>query len=108
MHAPEVTDYVKQQASKVEAVGDDIEAVNKLKGAIKYDDASRFDQEKEKANFRKYEEACDRVKGFYAVSPVVSDKDSQADLACRSNTRNRLSSTISKSETRTPRPSMQG
>ena len=40
--------------------------VNKIKGqAKKWDDKSQFDTEKDKTNFRKYEEACDRVKNFY-------------------------------------------
>ena len=30
-----------------------------------WDDASEFDAEKEKARFRQYEDACDRVKNFY-------------------------------------------
>ena len=41
--------------------------VNKLKGqvAAQWDEASRFDAEKDKTAFRQYEEACDRVKNFY-------------------------------------------
>jgi inositol oxygenase len=30
-----------------------------------WDDASEFDAEKDKARFRQYEAACDRVKNFY-------------------------------------------
>jgi len=30
-----------------------------------WDDASEFDAEKDKARFRQYEDACDRVKAFY-------------------------------------------
>jgi inositol oxygenase len=30
-----------------------------------WDDASEFDEEKDKACFRQYEDACDRVKNFY-------------------------------------------
>ena len=44
-------------------------SVNKLKGQQsqnpKWDDQSKFDTAKDKTNFRKYEEACDRVKNFY-------------------------------------------
>ncbi|ORX38954.1 myo-inositol oxygenase [Kockovaella imperatae] len=61
MHAPEVTDFVKLKAAQVEAIGDEIDHVNQ----IKYDEASKFDAEKDKDNFRRYEDACDRVKGFY-------------------------------------------
>lgn len=67
MHAPEVTEQLKQVATKMDVVSDDIDAVNK----IKYDDQSLFDQEKDKAGFRQYETACDRVKNFYAVCPIL-------------------------------------
>ena len=30
-----------------------------------WDDESEFDTEKDKARFRRYEDACDRVKNFY-------------------------------------------
>ena len=44
-------------------------SVNKLKGQQsqnpKWDDESKFDASKDKTNFRKYEDACDRVKNFY-------------------------------------------
>jgi inositol oxygenase len=30
-----------------------------------WDDESEFDTEKDKARFRQYEDACDRVKNFY-------------------------------------------
>jgi len=68
MHAPEITDYVKQLAAKQESISDEIDLVNQLKGSNNpsYDAASAFDAEKDKDNFRKYEEACDRVKNFYA------------------------------------------
>ena len=41
--------------------------MNKLKGQQnpKWDEKSKFDAEKDKTNFRQYEEACDRVKNFY-------------------------------------------
>ena len=40
--------------------------MNKLKGQVpRWDEASKFDAAKDKATFRKYEEACDRVKNFY-------------------------------------------
>jgi len=70
VHAPEVTDYVKQSAAKLDVVSDHVDDVNvlKLKQQGGYDDESKFDAEKDKDNFRRYEEACDRVKNFYAVS----------------------------------------
>lgn len=39
--------------------------VNKLKAAHAWDDVSEFDAGKDKAKFRQYDEACDRVKAFY-------------------------------------------
>ena len=43
--------------------------VNKIKGTksdhSEWDDQSRFDAEKDKTQFRQYEEACERVKNFY-------------------------------------------
>ena len=50
--------------------------MNKLKGAERAgDDSSEFDAEKDKAKFRQYDEACDRVKDFYREQPgaCVSD-----------------------------------
>jgi inositol oxygenase len=69
VHAPEVTDYVKQSANKMDAVSDDIDQVNVIKGKKgTYEDESEFDAAKDKTGFRQYEDACDRVKNFYAVS----------------------------------------
>ncbi|KAI8974812.1 myo-inositol oxygenase [Trametes punicea] len=48
-----------------EQVSDAVDEVNKLKGQVKWDEASQFDAEKDKKAFRQYEEACDRVKNFY-------------------------------------------
>lgn len=62
MHVPEITEYIKNAASRMDETSDKIDEVNK----IKYDDASVFDAEKNKAGFRQYEDACDRVKRFYA------------------------------------------
>lgn len=40
--------------------------MNKLKGAERaWDEASDFDAAKDKTKFRRYEDACDRVKNFY-------------------------------------------
>lgn len=67
VHAPEVTDYIKQSATKMDAISDDIDEVNVLKGKKSYEAESEFDAAKDKAGFRQYEDACDRVKNFYAV-----------------------------------------
>jgi inositol oxygenase len=68
VHAPEVTDYIKQSATKMDAISDDIDEVNVIKGKKgTYEDESEFDAAKDKAGFRQYEDACDRVKNFYAV-----------------------------------------
>jgi len=70
VHAPEVTDYIKREAQKLDAVSDEIDEVNvyklKQKQAANFDEESKFDAAKDKDGFRQYEEACDRVKGFYA------------------------------------------
>lgn len=63
MHAPEVTASVKRAATAMDDISDKVDDVN----VIKYDEGSVFDAEKDKGAFRQYEEACDRVKNFYAV-----------------------------------------
>lgn len=78
VHAPEITDYVKDAAHKLDVVSDEVDAVNVLKlqnkeaaaaaAAAEFDAQSKFDAEKDKTAFRQYEDACDRVKNFYAVS----------------------------------------
>ncbi|KAI5462877.1 inositol oxygenase [Mariannaea sp. PMI_226] len=54
-----IADLNKGQA--LEAMADKIEEVN----AIKYDSKSKFDTEKNKQDFRNYDDAADRVKNFY-------------------------------------------
>ncbi|KAG6852600.1 hypothetical protein C0991_010686, partial [Blastosporella zonata] len=49
---------------ELEAISDDIDRVNSIKGTL-HDGPSTFDAEKDKAKFRQYETACDRVKNFY-------------------------------------------
>ncbi|KAJ7202451.1 myo-inositol oxygenase [Mycena rebaudengoi] len=44
---------------------DAVDEVNVLKGKAQWQEGSKFDSEKNKAEFRQYEEACDRVKNFY-------------------------------------------
>jgi len=68
--APEVTEAMMNSGAKLDVVSDHVDDVNvlKLKQQSGYDDASKFDADKDKDNFRQYEAACDRVKNFYAVS----------------------------------------
>ncbi|WWC64229.1 uncharacterized protein I303_106838 [Kwoniella dejecticola CBS 10117] len=88
VHAPEVTDYLKSKAKSLDEISDQIDEVNllnlkkvaaqKLKDQGKndtqiqaaleaeFDGESKFDSEKDKSGFRQYENACDRVKNFYA------------------------------------------
>ncbi|KAJ7144198.1 myo-inositol oxygenase [Mycena epipterygia] len=47
-----------------DAVSDAVDEVNILKSKV-WDEGSKFDAEKDKTQFRQYEEACDRVKNFY-------------------------------------------
>ncbi|CCL99215.1 uncharacterized protein FIBRA_01230 [Fibroporia radiculosa] len=52
----------------LETVSDAVDEVNKFKGTVSNDTwnaASEFDADKNKAAFRQYEDACDRVKNFY-------------------------------------------
>lgn len=52
----------------LERISDDIDAVNELKASLKEanDSSSHFANDKDKSKFRQYEDACDRVKSFYA------------------------------------------
>lgn len=75
--APSAIDtYEVKDGAALEATSDAIDAVNVLKDQAKkdmaahlgnntYDSASTFDSEKDKTQFRQYEDACDRVKNFY-------------------------------------------
>ncbi|KAI1184348.1 DUF706-domain-containing protein [Nemania serpens] len=63
-------DYVtNRDGLELEATSDDVDKVNVLRDQLKqkseWDAKSKFDAEKEKAQFRQYEDACDRVKSFY-------------------------------------------
>ena len=59
--------------------------VNKLKTHM-WDDKSTFDAEKDKTKFRRYEEACDRVKAFY--------KEQHGELVIKKSYRNEADSTV--------------
>lgn len=56
----------------IEKTSDDIDAVNVLKGNLQKNESdlynqSKFDQDKEKSNFRQFEDAREGVKAFYAT-----------------------------------------
>lgn len=63
-----------KNGAALEATSDAIDSVNVLKGQAKarlaeeqaaYEAQSKFDADKDKTQFRQYDEACDRVKNFY-------------------------------------------
>ncbi|KAI8964301.1 DUF706-domain-containing protein [Daldinia sp. FL1419] len=62
-----VDDNISRNGLDLEETSDHIDAVNVLKGhgQTEFDDKSRFDSDKDKTQFRQYEEACDRVQNFY-------------------------------------------
>jgi hypothetical protein len=62
---------VHERVVELDRVSDDVDVVNVLKDTRRYDEASVFATEKDKLSFRRYEEACDRVKGLYAVRSSV-------------------------------------
>ncbi|KAJ5726126.1 uncharacterized protein N7483_007483 [Penicillium malachiteum] len=59
---------IPQAPKNIEVTSDNIDAVNVIKGKATKDlyDASEFDQAKDKTGFRQFNDACDRVKNFYA------------------------------------------
>ena len=54
---------------QLDMVSDAVDEVNILKGKVARNveraQASQFDAEKDKTQFRRYEDACERVKSFY-------------------------------------------
>ncbi|TPX14032.1 uncharacterized protein E0L32_000426 [Thyridium curvatum] len=62
-----IYDYNDRDGQALEAISDAVDEVNYIKGkkAALYDDKSNFDSEKDKTQFRQYDQACDRVKSFY-------------------------------------------
>ncbi|CAN8096179.1 unnamed protein product [Discula destructiva] len=79
--APAATaDYPSSGGAALDALSDNIDAVNVLKDQARqtladslaadeadaFDAAAQFDATKDKSTFRQYEDACDRVKNFYA------------------------------------------
>jgi inositol oxygenase len=62
---------IHRDGAALEAISDAVDAVNVLRATAAtdgpaFDAASGFDTEKDKSTFRQYENACDRVKNFYA------------------------------------------
>jgi inositol oxygenase len=57
---------VHRNGAELEAISDAVDTVNILKDGPSFDTESHFDADKDKSTFRQYEEACDRVKSFYA------------------------------------------
>ncbi|GAP83248.1 putative inositol oxygenase 1 [Rosellinia necatrix] len=62
-------DTISRDGLELEATSDNVDKVNVLKDQLKkqqqWAEESKFDAEKDKAQFRQYEDACDRVKSFY-------------------------------------------
>ncbi len=74
----QVSDAIDEGES-VPALGDHIlitepPTVNVAKGKL-WDSKSEFDQEKDRTQFRKYEEACGRVKKFYKEQHGMSSPE---------------------------------
>jgi inositol oxygenase len=55
--------------------------VNVLKTKT-WNDQSEFDAAKDKAQFRQYEDACDRVKGFYKEQHGMQRDTIRNEAAC--------------------------
>lgn len=80
----------------LEELSDEIDKINVLKAAIKergLHEPSEFDKTKDKTQFRRYEDACDRVKSFYleqhTKQTVAYNLKARNDF--RSKTRARMS-----------------
>ncbi|TRX97067.1 hypothetical protein FHL15_001861 [Xylaria flabelliformis] len=64
-----VDETIDRDGLQLEETSDSIDNVNVLNGQLKkqqdWDSTSKFDAEKDKTQFRQYEDACDRVRNFY-------------------------------------------
>ncbi|KAI0148849.1 DUF706-domain-containing protein [Xylariaceae sp. FL1272] len=68
-----IDDTTNRDGAQLEATSDNIDEVNVLKDQMQkkhkkqenFNSKSKFDSEKDKTQFRQYEDACDRVKNFY-------------------------------------------
>ncbi|TDL25299.1 myo-inositol oxygenase [Rickenella mellea] len=56
---------VPRNTHEFEVVSDAVDEVNVLKSTKAWDDESEFDVQKDKTQFRQYDDACSRVKKFY-------------------------------------------
>lgn len=89
------TDYAVKDGAALDSLSDNIDAVNVLKDQARqtmaeeldaFDAEAKFDAEKDKTNFRQYEDACDRVKNFYA------EQHAKQTVAYNLKARNRFNS----------------
>ncbi|KAK2867803.1 hypothetical protein FQN49_003456 [Arthroderma sp. PD_2] len=65
---PVTSSITRSDGRELERTSDDIDTVNVLKASVKNRasfEASLFDQDKDKTQFRNYEAACEKVKRFY-------------------------------------------
>lgn len=60
------TPPIHRDGAALEAISDAVDMVNVLKAAAPFDTESQFDAAKDKSTFRRYKDACDKVKTFYA------------------------------------------
>jgi len=80
-----------RDGAALESTSDSIDAVNVLKAKLKKEramnEASEFDANKDKTQFRQYEEACDRVKNFYREQhekqTVAYNLKARIDFKCK-------------------------
>ncbi|KAI0207009.1 DUF706-domain-containing protein [Astrocystis sublimbata] len=83
-----VDETFSRDGSELETTSDIIDDVNVLKDQLRKQQAwntqSKFDAEKNKNQFRQYEDACDRVKGFY------KEQHTKQTVAYNLKVRNRL------------------
>lgn len=70
IYASEQPPLLLADGAALEVISDAVDKVNKLKGLSSpitaYDSESKFDSAKDKASFRQYETACERVRAFYS------------------------------------------
>ncbi|KAI1389309.1 DUF706-domain-containing protein [Hypoxylon trugodes] len=87
-------DTTSRNGLDLEETSDHIDAVNVLKGQAKFDDKSQFDADKDKTQFRQYEEACDRVKSFYREQHAKQTVAYNLQARHRFRTRQRAEMTV--------------
>ncbi|KAF9231878.1 DUF706-domain-containing protein [Melanogaster broomeanus] len=81
---------LEHTGNALDAVSDAVDTVNVLKGKV-WDSRPQFDAAKDKAAFRQYETACDRVKSFYkeqhAKQTVAYNIKARVDFKSRKRAR---------------------